>query len=132
MGRTKKWAGRSGVVLIALLPTSTLAGCAQSWSDTAGRTLTEQQGPDHCGWQSATFVYYEGNRYVHDPEGVFSMSDGGIEMTYEEDVALPDDATFTGFKKGDAELWEAPGLEAVFVKTDEGVEQWPLTESGCG
>jgi hypothetical protein len=78
-----------------------------------------------------TVLSYEGTVYVRDPENEFRQSEGQVTQNWDGDTTMPDDASFTGFKKDDAELWTTPRVKAVFVKTDEGVEQWPEALAAC-
>lgn len=118
----------TGCVLICLA----LASCGgQAWVDAGGRTLTDNPGPEHCGWQEMTFLFYEGTQYIRDPENELHESEGQVAQNWDGDASMPDDASFTGFKKGDAELWRSPSVRAVFVKTPSSVELWPESFAGC-
>lgn len=92
---------------------------------------------DHCGWQSARIMHREvdgvlASQYLRDPLGVF----GGIDLldTYDEDVEMPDDATFSGYRTDDGrELWFTETDRAAYVVTPDGIERWPRPRDiiGC-
>lgn len=96
------------------------------WSDAGGcevrvDVISQIMGPEHCGWESATFVTIgtpigarhstpeapaDGARtYIWDPEGVVADIDGtqrDVSVPVEE---LPGSVADTGFRDGGAELW---------------------------
>lgn len=110
----------------------TLASCGgEAWTDPGGNTLTENPGAEHCGWQSATSLEFEGVRYVRDPQHVFSAGKGEVTSDYDSSTETPAEAEFTGYQKGDDELWQSPQVDAVFVRSSDGVELWPRLEAGC-
>jgi nitrite reductase/ring-hydroxylating ferredoxin subunit len=100
-------------------------------------------GAEHCGWQSASFLTLawplgsdfrgasEGaaRSYVRDPEGVL----GGDDAVPPPDLvaSLPDDASYTGYHRGDWQLWVSPSDvdQAVYlVARGRAVERWPRAE----
>ncbi|MGH2358366.1 MAG: hypothetical protein ACRDGJ_10200, partial [Candidatus Limnocylindria bacterium] len=98
-----------------------------------GMILTDIVGPAHCNWQSASLLHLENpdgtfaKQYVRDPEGVLPVA--SLIETYAEGVAMPDDATFSGYATDDGlELWFTPDDEAAYVVTQNGVERWPRAE----
>jgi hypothetical protein len=100
------------------------------WSDDAGRSYTEVTGSqEHCGWESVSFLYVGGTRYVRDPEEVLERS--STTMPYLSSTELPDDAIFTGYTEGQRELWSVAGIDAVFVVEGTNIERWPQIEAGC-
>jgi hypothetical protein len=101
------------------------------------------EGPDHCGWTSATFLHLgwplgtvaHGSehirQYLRDPQGV--LADVQSEP-FELDARLPDDAAFSGFRRGAWQIWTAPSDidEAIYLVNDDPaahavVERWPRT-----
>jgi hypothetical protein len=111
-----------------------------------GTELAVTEGPDHCGWTSATFLHLgwpvgtvatdpdRVRQYVRDPQGLFADQ---LVAPFEPDAALPDDAADTGYHRGPIELWISPSDrdEAVYVvnvDTDV-VERWtrPIVAFGC-
>ena len=110
-------------------------------------TLHVIDGPEHCGWQSAsllTLAWPLGSDdqggvdrtrlYIRDPENVFQ---GELDVPPPElDATLPADAVDTGFHRGSWHLWVADGGtdDAVYLVSDEGsVERWPRADTmfGC-
>ena len=100
-------------------------------------------GAEHCGWQSASFLtlawplgsdYRGGGKgdaraYVRDPEGVL---EGDFAVPSPDLAAsLPDDAEYTGYHRGDWQLWTSPSDvdQVVYLVAGNGaVEQWPRAE----
>lgn len=109
------------------------------WFDAAGNptyehddsgtrlTLHVFQGAKHCGWQSALFMTLawplgsverrfedDTRQYVRDPEGILTDS---LIAPYEADVATPQDGAYTGFHRGNWQLWTSVSDldEAVYV-----------------
>jgi hypothetical protein len=97
-----------------------------------GRAQVDQfQGASHCGWQSVTFLDYNGQAYVRDTEGRFT----GTPVSYAEGIELPATATDTGWRDGGRELWVGPdtpeGPTSVYVVEGDSVERWPRFNTGC-
>ncbi len=106
--------------------------------ETTGEVLTDNVGPQHCGYESARMLITGADdattarMYVRDPNGVF----GGWSLleSYAERVEMPDDAAFSGYRSPEGfELWLTGGDRAAYVVTPEGVERWPRAEEliGC-
>lgn len=87
-------------------------------------------GPEHCGWQSATFLSIDGTGYVADPKGVLDIEMAG----FDEDAVLPPDAVDTGYHRNGRRLWVSADRTIVYIVTDDRVEAWPSppTNFGCG
>jgi hypothetical protein len=105
--------------------------------ETTGEILTDLAGPGHCGWQSARMLHIStpdglsAKQYVRDPDNVFEGR--GFLAGYAEDVDLPDDATFSGYRTDDGlELWFTPDDVAAYVVTADGVERWPRVDPPAG
>lgn len=88
--------------------------------DETGNLVTDVVGPAHCGWESARLLHITdggnvvGTQYVRDPLGVLGQA-GKLE-TYADDVDLPADATFSGYRSDDGlELWLTPENRAAYV-----------------
>ena len=110
------------------------------FSDASGWHLTLHviNGAEHCGWQSASYLTLawplgseerdgvgDARVYVRDPHGVFT---GEYDVPPPQlDSTLPQEATFTGYRRGPWELWiSANDASAVYLVSDEGtVERWP-------
>ena len=104
--------------------------------EVADSVLATYRGAEHCDWQSAVFLSVgwplgrshttdAGERlYVRDPDGLFPEL---LLAAFDEDSKLPRDARFTGYRRGDAELWLSPSQadRAIFVVQGDDVERWP-------
>ncbi|MET9452612.1 hypothetical protein [Streptomyces cinerochromogenes] len=108
----------------------------QIWTDRAGRrvpvtTVHGSTGPEHCGRQSADFLALGKRTYARDPEGVLGR-DGLLRAPYRATVRMPADARDTGYHHRGRRLWLTPGGATAYVRTDHGVEAWPLVKEGVG
>lgn len=124
------------------------------WFDAAGEPLpdlvmTVSEGPDHCGWTSATFLHLawpigtdtsgqedRWRQFIRDPQGLFTER---LAVPFEVGAPLPDDATPFGYTRGEWQLWIAPSDqdEAVYLVRGDpesgGVwERWPRTTAPVG
>jgi hypothetical protein len=95
----------------------------------------EEAGPSHCGWDDVTFISFRGGVFLRGSDGK-ALRMGGVE--YGAVDALPDDATFSGWAKGDQELWAdlpGPGSEgaprSLYVVSGDGIERLPRFPVGC-
>jgi hypothetical protein len=119
-------------------------GWNRPWHDAEGRVVHErvastEQGPEHCDWESAAFLYLgwplgtrsrsadDARQYVRDPVGIFSAK---TIAPFERDARLPGGARNTGYHLGDLALWVAdePG-KAVYLVRGSRVERWPRARS---
>ncbi len=105
------------------------------WVDRSGGTtvaVSDVQGArNSCGYSSLTFLSFRGRTYLRDPQGMARPYEA---EPYVAATALPADARFTGYSKGTWRLYVSPSdTRAVFIKTADGDERWPLesTEFGC-
>jgi hypothetical protein len=104
----------------------------------ANRELNAIAGPEHCDWQSATFLHLgwplgtvsqhigQVHQFLRDPQGV-------IGATYRDrlglQVALPPDASDTGYRQGDVELWLRDAEpDAAYLRAGDDVERWPRAD----
>ena len=101
-------------------------------------------GPDHCGWQSATFLIIgwpagtvsrtidEAHQYVRDPHGAVKTS---LRDRLVLRAALPLGARPTGYRHESIELYLSPSDQddAIYVVGPGGAERWPRDDppSGC-
>lgn len=112
------------------------------WSR-AGQTIDEFElvtiaGPDHCGWDSATFLFIgwppgtraetgsAARQFVRDPRGVFGarFRDG-----LRRNVALPADAQDTGFRYWSLAIYVAPSdPDGIYVVSPRDAERWPRSD----
>lgn len=72
----------------------------------------------------------EVRKYVRDPDGVIDQT---FARKLETGTTLPDDATFTGYRTEELELWlgKDGGAEGVFIVGDDRTEWWPQGDRGC-
>lgn len=105
------------------------------WTDAQGnrvstRAIVSFPGPEHCNWQSVTFLHLGDEQYLRDPAGHLDEMTAG---PYDPAAALPTDAVDTGYRRGSDELWLAADKLIAFVVTDRAVEAWPSTTGlvGC-
>jgi hypothetical protein len=102
-----------------------------------GTEIAVVEGPDHCGWTSASFLHLgwpvgtvatvadQERQYLRDPQGLFADQ---LASPFDPDAELPNDAVDTGYHRGPIELWISPSDEdeAVYLlnlDTDV-VERW--------
>ena len=126
-------------VLLALLGSFVLAGCGGSdwddpWQITDGDEVdrrivaTDTGCPDddsavvylNLGWPLGALG---GERqYVRDPSGTIATGSGPFDAT----AQLPGSARFSGYRRGDAELWVGSDAdEFVYLVFDDHAERWP-------
>jgi hypothetical protein len=139
-------------LLLALAPLLLVAACGggndrtvewgEPWVDGRGSTVHEHvvstyPGADHCEWESAVFLHLgwplgtkekinAGRQYVRDPKGLFPED---VSVPLDLDATLPADASYTGYHRGEAQLWlsASEAKEAVFIVQGNNVERWPRT-----
>ena len=101
--------------------------------------LVSSAGPDHCGWQSATYLTIgwppgtvaetsaRARLYVRDPNGVVNTS---YRDRLELHASLPPDARPTGHRHGSIEIYVSPTEQdqAIYVVGPSGAERWPRSE----
>lgn len=137
-------ASRSGGSVAAAF-TSPPAWPGVGWTRN-GRVVPREEiaaaaGPEHCGWQSATFLtlgwppgtraqHANGARqYLRDPRGVLS---GGPRLALEPRASLPPDARPSGYRTGDVELWLAADADRyvyfVDARNHMAAERWPRSD----
>jgi len=101
--------------------------------------LVTSAGPDHCGWESATYLTIgwppgtvsssaAGARlYIRDPHGVVggSYRDGLVLH-----ASLPPDARPTGHRHGSIAIYVSPSDQdrAIYVVGAGGAERWPRSD----
>lgn len=106
------------------------------WLDTEGNrvpttTLTSYSGPEHCDWESVTFLRFEDREYISDPRGV--LADFGFVVPFNNDVELPADATNTGYHRDGRQLWVSGDRAIAYLDDGNRVEAWPTPTDlvGC-
>ena len=100
--------------------------------------LNTNAGPDHCGWQSATFMTVgwpiprvsetiaEARQFIRDPYGAVNSS---LRDRLVLNAVMPADARRTGYHHGSLELYvSATNDDAVFVVSPRGTERWPRSD----
>ncbi len=107
------------------------------WQDADGErvptsVITSSRGPEHCGWESATFLRLDGEGYISDPQGV--LDGRGFVAPFDADAELPSDAIDVGYQQQGRRLWLSNDRLIAFVVTADVVEAWPSSteEFACG
>ena len=121
-----------------------LAELPRSWTDAIGLQVWEDaetgepaptteveawRGPEHCDWQSMTFLHLGRDVYVRDP---LPGLDDFFDERWRPRTTLPADAVDTGYERGDDHLWLAADRRRAFVGSESGVELWPRTTQQLG
>jgi hypothetical protein len=117
------------MAIVIAIPLAACAPGERVWVDEQGNeAAVDYQGPSHCGWDSARILVVgagSGRReYVRDEAGVLHEA-GDALAEFDDDVALPSDATPTGITRDDLELWMVPDDEAVYIVAADHAERWP-------
>jgi len=105
------------------------------WLDAQGNRaptsiITSFRGPEHCDWESVTFLVFEDRQYFSDPRGV--LADFGFVVPYDDDAELPGDATNTGYHLDGRQLWVSSEEAVAYLVDDNRVEAWPTTTDPVG
>jgi len=85
-------------------------------------------GPEHCGWQSATFLQVGKVTYVRDPEGLAGL---WSKPRFDPAATLPAGARDSGYRSGGAALWAVAGGDAYLISGGL-VERWPRLDPSVG
>ena len=101
----------------------------QIWTDASGKpqptaAIESWTGPEHCNWQSMTFLHVGEAVYVRDPQPGLGHF---FAEPYVEQAALPAGAIDTGFERNGQQLWLSADKQRAFVGGVDGVEMWPRT-----
>lgn len=99
------------------------------WNDRTGEraltsTITSMRGAEHCGWETVTFLVFDGRQYVRDPSGVFAAP---TVQPYGANATLPETATDSGYRKDGRELWLSADGEVAYLVAPDVIEAWPST-----
>lgn len=105
------------------------------WLDADGNrvptsTITSSKGPEHCDWESVTFLWFEDRQFISDPRGV--LADIEFVVPFDDDVELPIDATNTGYHRDDRQLWLSADGTIAYLVDENRVEAWPTTTDPVG
>ncbi|MEK6224905.1 MAG: hypothetical protein AABM40_01270 [Chloroflexota bacterium] len=101
--------------------------------------LVTSAGPDHCGWESATYLKIgwppgtlasdssAAHLYIRDPHGVVGTAyrDGLVLH-----ASLPADARPTSHRHGSIQIYVSPADQdrAIYVVGADGAERWPRSD----
>ncbi len=112
------------------------ASSQDRWSDRNGSRVPTYEissgpGPEHCDWQTATFLHLDGRTYIGNAPD--SLVPEYVPDTYARSVPVPADATDTGYVRDGSHLWIAADRNAAYVGSEDSAERWPGTakEFGC-
>jgi hypothetical protein len=101
--------------------------------------LVTSAGPDHCGWESATYLTIGwppgtvsssaagAHLYIRDPHAV-------VDVSYRDGLVLhailPPDARPTGHRHGSIAIYVSPSDQdrAIYVVGADGAERWPRSD----
>lgn len=105
------------------------------WLDADGNrvptsTITSLKGPEHCDWESVTFLRFEDRQYISDPSG--ALADVGLVVPFDNDAALPADATNTGYHRDGGQLWVSSDGTIAYIVDGNRVETWPTPAEPVG
>jgi hypothetical protein len=106
----------------------------QIWTDPAGHpvpttTIQAWRGPEHCDWESMTFLTLGKATYIRDP--LPELSDYFAEP-YEAHATLPAGAIDTGYHRDGNKLWLSADGQRAYVGTPDDVEVWPREQQPLG
>ncbi|MGA7272326.1 MAG: hypothetical protein WB239_14740 [Acidimicrobiia bacterium] len=91
--------------------------------------ITSRQGPEHCNWESVTFLTFDDRQYIRDPRGVLAR----VGFTaYDENAELPETATNTGYHREGRQLWMSADRTTAYVVDNDRVEAWGTTDEPIG
>jgi hypothetical protein len=99
------------------------------WTDAAGApepttTIASWRGPEHCDWQSMTFLDLGDAVYVRDPQPELADYFAG---PYRAHTDLPAVRVATGYQRDGQRLWLSADRQVAYVGTESDVEAWPRT-----
>lgn len=99
----------------------------QIWTDSSDQplptpTIQSWRGPEHCDWQSMTFLELGKATYVRDPQPDLA---GYFTDPYLPHSELPPDAVDTGYHHDGQKLWLSADKQLAYVGTITDVEVWP-------
>lgn len=101
----------------------------QIWTDSAGNPapttrIQSWRGPEHCDWQSMTFLEIGRATYVRAPQPYL---DQYFAQPYRKNTNLPGNALDTGFRRDGHELWLSHDKQIAYMRGSGDVEAWPRT-----
>lgn len=113
-----------------------------------GREVTRSEfnvagGPEHCGWEKATFLAgtalqaqrdERGPLWARDPDGILEHFPAA-QAGFRAGITVPEQAVFSGYSRGPLQVWTVPSdFEFVYVvntAVDGDVERWVRGGGGC-
>jgi hypothetical protein len=114
------------------------------WLDTDGnfvstRIINSGPGPEHCDWQSATYLHLaiplgvpaqsgvDSIQFIKDPLKVMVDIYDGDTVNFLANTVLPGDAYFSGYTKNGIELWisDSELEDGIYLVEGNHVEKWP-------
>jgi hypothetical protein len=106
----------------------------QIWTDHSGRSVPTSSiaswiGPEHCDWQSMTFLYLGNGVFVRDPQPELANY---FDTPYRAATSLPEDVVDTGYVRDGRHLWLSADRQQAYVGTPDSVEAWPRTTKPLG
>lgn len=109
------------------------------WTDRNGERVPtsivqSRRGPEHCNWQSITFLHVEGQQYIRDEHGdLKGFGSSKLKATFDADTTVPPDARETGYSLHGRALWIAADRSSVYVVAAGNAERWPapVEQVGC-
>ena len=135
------------LMLLGVVSVLALAGCGghdwnEAWQSADGDDVNERivaswtgcpEDDDvllHLGWPPGTpQLLGAARQYVRDEND--NIVNGS--RPFQRDAELPPAARFSGYRRGDAELWLAADAdEFVYVVFDDHVERWPRVHDAMG
>jgi hypothetical protein len=101
----------------------------QIWTDAAGAPVPTSKiqawrGPEHCDWQSMTFLTLGEATYVRNPQSDLAEY---FDRPYLAHADLPADAVDTGYRRDGRSLWLSADKQLAYVGTRTDLEAWPHT-----
>jgi len=107
----------------------------QIWTDASGHPIPTGEiqswrGPEHCDWQTMTFLELGKATYVREP--LAELADYFADP-YRAHGQLPQDAVATGYEHHGQKLWLSADQQLAYVGTAVDVETWPreVKPLGC-
>ena len=99
----------------------------QIWTDSSGQpvatgTIDSWRGPEHCDWQSMTFLELGKATYVRQPRP--DLADYFADP-YRAHGSVPADAVDTGYEHDGQQLWLSADEQLAYVGKTADVETWP-------
>jgi hypothetical protein len=116
----------------------------RSWTDSLGLLIWEdaatgeqvptseleaRRGPEHCDWQSTTFLSLHHALYLGRPTADLAQL---AAEEWQPHAELPTDAVDTGYQRDGRHLWLSADRRRAFVGSRSDVELWPRATERAG